>query len=271
MLYADLALARRLEAAEAARYLDYAEARGRLLGPTCCDSEPVGGGYAVFAGVDNPYSCAVGLGLDGPVSEAAFDRFEAFYERSGAQPGLSLCPLADPTLLEHLNRHGYQVEMFMHVWYRPLARFEPYPPPPGLIARAIEPEEADLWTLIAFRGGLDSDEALPTETVTIAPYPLMAHTSCWLAWLDGEPAGAGTLRIDGGEAALFGASTRVPFRNRGVQSALMHARLAAAVEAGCDLASIHTEPGSHSQRNVERLGFRLAYTKVMMRAGEVQA
>ena len=57
-------------------------------------------------------------------------------------------------------------------------------------------------------------------------------------------------------------------RKLGVQYALIAARLAAATEAGCDLAVVYTEPGSESQRNVERLGFRLAYTKVTMRSTE---
>ena len=162
MLFADLNLARRLELADAAKHIDYAEARAKLLGTGCCAWERIGGGYAIFAGLDNPYSRVVGLGLDGPVSEAAFEQAEAFYLQRGAQPVFSLCPLADPTLLEHLNRRGYQVEMFMHVWYRPLVPDETFPaPPPGVAVRAIEPEEADLWTLVAFRGGLDSDEALP--------------------------------------------------------------------------------------------------------------
>lgn len=264
MIFADLDLARRLEAIEAAKYLDYAAARGRLLGAACCASEPVAGGHAIFAGSDNPYSCAVGMGLDGPVSDAEFRRFEAFYHRHGVRPALSLCPLADATLLEHLGRRGYAIEMFMHVWYRPLARYEADPMPPGLIVAAIRPEEADLWTLVAFRGGLDSDEATPNETVTIAPYPHMDHAACYLAWCEGEPAGAGTLGIYGGGAALFGASTRVPYRNHGLQLALLHARLAAAAQAGCDIVCVHTEPGSPSQRNVERLGFRLAYTKATM-------
>jgi len=265
MIFADLALAQRLEAAEAARYLDYAAARARLLGSTCCNSEPVGSGHAVWAGVDNPYSRSVGLGLHGPVNETEFEQFEAFYRDRGATPALSLCPLTDPTLLDHLNRRGYRIEMFMHVWYRSLARYESYPAPPDLSARVIEPEEADLWTLTAFRGELDSDEVAPNASITIAAYPYMAHTTCWLAWLDGEPAGVGTLRIHDGAAALFGASTRPAYRNRGVQNVLLHARLTVAAKAGCDLAVIHTEPGGPSQRNVERLGFRLAYTKVTMR------
>jgi GNAT superfamily N-acetyltransferase len=90
----------------------------------------------------------------------------------------------------------------------------------------------------------------------------MAHTACYLAWIDGEAAGAATMSVQGGLAELFGASTRPLFRNRGVQTALLASRLAEAQRQGCDLATTHTEPGSASQRNVERLGFRLAYTKV---------
>ncbi len=67
-----------------------------------------------------------------------------------------------------------------------------------------------------------------------------------------------------GLASFFSASTRPAFRGRGVQTALLHARLAAALGAGCDLAMVHTAPGSASQRNVERLGFRLAYTRVVL-------
>jgi GNAT superfamily N-acetyltransferase len=269
VLFTDLDLARRLELADAAKHSDYAEARARLLGVSYCARERIGCGYAIFAGADNPYSRVVGLGLDGPVSEAAFDQCEAFYRRRDAQPAFSLCPLADPTLVEHLSRRGDQIEMFMHVWFRALAPEEVFPAlPSSIVARAIEPEEADLWTLVAFRGGLDSDEAVPNKDVIIAPYPSMVHTRCWLGWHDGEPAGAASLAVHDGVASLFGASTRVPYRRLGVQAALLAARLAAAAAAGCDLAVVHTEPGSESQRNVERLGFRLAYTKVTMRRSD---
>ena len=70
--------------------------------------------------------------------------------------------------------------------------------------------------------------------------------------------------IHGGVAEFGGASTRPAFRRRGVQTALLHARMDAAREAGCDLALVVTAPGEESQRNVERAGFRLAYTKVVV-------
>ncbi len=51
---------------------------------------------------------------------------------------------------------------------------------------------------------------------------------------------------------------------KGVQSALLRARLDQARQAGCDLAVICTQPGSGSQRNAERQGFSVAYARTMM-------
>jgi N-acetylglutamate synthase-like GNAT family acetyltransferase len=62
--------------------------------------------------------------------------------------------------------------------------------------------------------------------------------------------------------ALCGAGTDLQFRRRGLQTALLRARMAAARDAGCEYAVVVTNGGSDSQRNCERLGFRLAYSKV---------
>jgi GNAT superfamily N-acetyltransferase len=56
-------------------------------------------------------------------------------------------------------------------------------------------------------------------------------------------------------------STRHEFRRRGVQAALISARLEAGRAAGCDLAMSVTQPSSGSQRNLERQGFRVVYTR----------
>jgi GNAT superfamily N-acetyltransferase len=62
--------------------------------------------------------------------------------------------------------------------------------------------------------------------------------------------------------ALCGAGTLADYRGRGLQAALLRARMAAAVEAGCEYAVVVTQGGTTSQRNAERLGFRVAYSKV---------
>jgi ribosomal protein S18 acetylase RimI-like enzyme len=62
--------------------------------------------------------------------------------------------------------------------------------------------------------------------------------------------------------ALCGAGTMAEYRGRGLQTALLRVRLAAAAEAGCEYAVVVTQGGTASQRNCERLGFRGAYSKV---------
>ena len=63
---------------------------------------------------------------------------------------------------------------------------------------------------------------------------------------------------------LCGAATLPAFRRRGVQSALLSARLAEARAANCDLTVVTVEPGSRSQANVQRRGFVPLYSRLVM-------
>ena len=92
---------------------------------------------------------------------------------------------------------------------------------------------------------------------------LATDDATW-AWIDGQPAGGGALEIHDGVAALMAADTLPAYRKRGLHTLLLHARLAAATAAGCDLALVHTAPGSASQNNVLRAGFQLAYTALTL-------
>jgi GNAT superfamily N-acetyltransferase len=88
---------------------------------------------------------------------------------------------------------------------------------------------------------------------------------CLLAEIDGEPGAAGALFIHD-RIALFGGSATVPeLRRRGLQTALLHERMRYAFDRGCDLAMMVAAPGSDSQRNAERNGFRVAYTRTKWR------
>jgi GNAT superfamily N-acetyltransferase len=66
--------------------------------------------------------------------------------------------------------------------------------------------------------------------------------------------------------ALFAGAATIPrMRRRGLQAALLQERLRYAFEHGCDLAMMVAEAGSESQRNAERKGFRIAYTRMKWR------
>jgi GNAT superfamily N-acetyltransferase len=90
-------------------------------------------------------------------------------------------------------------------------------------------------------------------------------STCFLAEIDGQPGAAGALLVHEGVALLAGAATVPELRRCGLQGALLEARLRYAREHGCDLAMMVTEAGSTSQRNAERQGFRIAYTRIKWR------
>ena len=114
--------------------------------------------------------------------------------------------------------------------------------------------------------GVPAHEEFCRELITAA-LPDMTQAdgfSCWLARVDGEPAGAANLRLMDGLAQFCGAATLPAFRRRGVQTSLVSARLADAAEHGCDVAVVTVQPGSRSHQNVQRRGFELLYARAIL-------
>jgi hypothetical protein len=109
LVFSDLPLARRIEAAEAAN------ARGCTAIHPEAAALDVAGGCAVFVGAGSPLSHAVGIGLNGPVTGQEIDLLEAFFRSRGSQVSIDLCPLADPGILTTLGDRGYRVTEFNNV------------------------------------------------------------------------------------------------------------------------------------------------------------
>jgi GNAT superfamily N-acetyltransferase len=80
----------------------------------------------------------------------------------------------------------------------------------------------------------------------------------------GGPVGVALSSSEGGVAWLSGAGVLPASRGKGLQAALVRARLAWAASRSCDLAASATEPGSASQRTLERCGFRVAYPRAVL-------
>ena len=131
--------------------------------------------------------------------------------------------------------------------------------------RRVLPDETDLWSYTVGRGFFDQAE-LTTEEMdvgrAICAMPGRAVLPGRL--VDGEPAGAAAEAIYGGLATLFADSTIAHFRRGGLHAELIAARLNEAMAQGCELATASTLPGSGSQRNYERLGFEVVYTRVTL-------
>ncbi len=262
MISVDQALSRRLELAEAQAGAESARTLGRLRPESNAAVETIAGGYAVFAGVGSPVTQAIGLGLSGPVTHAEVDRLEDFFRSRGDAVRIETSPLADMSLIRLFGQRGYRVEEFSNVLIRALERNEAWPPlAPGIVVRQAAVCDAELWARTVAQGFA---EHFPVTPELLEVTQMFCHTpaaQCFLAEIGGEPAGGAALSIRDGIAGIYGASTLPAFRNRGVQTALLQYRLGIAATAGCDLALTITQPGSTSQRNVERQGFRVAYTR----------
>jgi GNAT superfamily N-acetyltransferase len=263
VLFPDLTLAQRLERHEAWSSSEHARTQARLYPETRATSQPIAEGRVVYCGKRSLMSQVYGWGLAGPVLASDLDRIEAFYRGRTPRIRVQVCPLAQPALLRLLGERGYAVQDHMNVFARPMDSIGAEPASvPGLSIQIAAPEDARPW-FESTAAGLDWAEPDGPTFMTIR-CTLKSDTRLFLAWLDGRPVGGGALETHDGVASLMAADTLPAFRSRGIHTALVHARLAAAREAGCDLAMVYTRPGALSQRNVLRAGFQLAYTNSTM-------
>ncbi len=275
MIHADVHLARRLEAIVCAEWRRLADTT-RSLWPqkdaTCLE---VAGGVALWLGEGSLVNVAAGMAMEGPIGESELRQVEDFYTTRGASPILATCAFADPTLFALLAKRGWQITEFENVLALELDRpggqagvgagsapggSAALPEPTGVEVRVCAGAERELWGHVAARGFSDEAEPGPAQEEFGSIMATRGDAILVLGWADGQPAGTGTLVVDDGVGWLSGDSTLPQFRRRGIQQAIQRYRLQLARDAGCTMAVTESAPGSGSQRNMERLGFRIIYT-----------
>jgi hypothetical protein len=265
MIHADAQLARRLEAVICAEWRRLARTARSLWPEKQVTYLDIAGGVALWMGPASLVNVAVGVAMNGPIAEDELRQVEDFYTRRGVPPILATCPFADPTLFTLLGRRGWRVTEFENVLARELDGPPGWPdaappqPPSGIEAHACAGPERKLWGQLAACGFSDEAEPGPGHEEFGAIMAARPDTILVLGYADGQPAATGGLVIDGDVAWLMADSTLPGYRRRGMQLAIQRHRLEIARKAGCRLAVTESAPGSGSQRNMERLGFRVVY------------
>jgi GNAT superfamily N-acetyltransferase len=262
--FADRALALRIERAWTRWTVASVAAYGRHTPSAEVAAEPVGDGLAAFYGPGSTLSQAQGLGLDGPVHAADFDRMERFYGRRGTPVQVEVCTLADPSVWALLGARGYRPSEPSHVLLRALAPGEVWEP--ALTVEPVGPDDAERFARTVLGAFFEPPHAPPADLVAVATAGVsVPSATCWLAQVSGHAAGGASSFATAGVMLFAGDGVLPAFRGRGVHDALLGARLAAAARLGCAWAATCTVPGSTSQRNAERLGFRVAYARLLFR------
>lgn len=264
-------LARRVDRAE----IEFCAMAARHGAHGASASLEAGGGLALYGAPGSPLNKVLGLGLGCDVTDADLDAVEAFYEEREAAVQIELCPLAQASLPSRLCARGYSVLGFENELARTLeGPPRPAPDSPGVRVERIGAGQDDLWVRVTARGfavaeTVDST-AEPAEIDGAALEAIMSmmrnftHPALklYLAFVGDEPAGGGATWVCDGVLGICGTATDHRMRRRGVQRAINQRALVDAPREA-DLAIATVAPGSVSQRNFERLGFQVLYTRAM--------
>ena len=198
----------------------------------------------------------IGLGLDGPVDrEWLADRL-ARYAAAGQPYSVSLCEELAGDLGPWLVERGLTPRTRLAKMAR---RTDDLPPlPDGPAIRDVGVEEAGIFADTACRGfGLpESLEGM------FAPLPALDAWRNMLTWVEGAPAGTGSIHL-GKDAAWIGNGSVLPdYRRRGLHRHSMLHRMHRAADLGVTWILTETNrpgPGETgpSFRNMQALGFRI--------------
>jgi GNAT superfamily N-acetyltransferase len=219
----------------------------------------VAGGVAIFTGLSSPMTHAMGIGMNGPVSEEDFERLETFYRERGSSCLIDLCPMAHDSLIAFIQNRPYRVIEFNNILVRGIGRDEMFHPDPAI--RSVGDEEKALWSRTICEG---FSESMPLSDEQVSLMATISNGMFCLLGVDsgGSPVGGAGLAIQDRTALFMGDAVIVGFRRSGWQARLIRERLSIAQRIGCDLAAVSVLPGSTSHRNYERAGFQLLYMRV---------
>jgi GNAT superfamily N-acetyltransferase len=238
------------------------------------ESRPLAEGWLAFGGRGSYVNKAAGFGLDRPITEPELDELVTFFTSRGVEPRVELSPFVPPPLLEGLARRGFGLQRFGNVLTRKILQGDglrallPLGWPEGVTIERVDPRDdaaVRKYVEISESGFLAEGELLPAEFLEVGIKAVRRPVQdAFLARAGREAVGAGGCESSGGVTTLFGTSVKPAWRGRGIQQALIVARLERGRERGSQLAVIISGPGIPTERNAARLGFEMAYSRVTL-------
>lgn len=262
MIFSDKALSQKLERAEGRANADFVETRAKLQPESGACWIDVGGTYAMFDGVGSPCTQTFGLGMFDEVTDESLDTIESFFRDRDAPVFHEVSPMASPELMSLLSDRGYRPIELTSVMYRGLDGEIDGARNTQIVTRVIASGEVDLWARTSASGWVTEHESLADFMFGFGQVSAQCSGSFpWIAEIGGVAIATGMMFIHEQVAVLAGASTVPAGRNKGAQNALLAARLRFARDQGCTLANMGALPGSQSQRNAQKNGFNIAYTR----------
>lgn len=239
-------------------------------------SIPVADGFAAYAGPKGYVNRACAIGLEGPASAAEVDQVIDFFTARDEDATIEVCPYTHPALVQAAGARGFVVKHFVSVLALPLAEAKTmriYAEEP--VVEGVTIERVDKQDDAALAGFVDTAERgfAPDNA---APLPISYELTMKSArgkttdpFLARDATTGAILAVGGSESSagmttLYGAVTVKEQRGRGLQAALIRARVRHGIAQGQEVAVVMTAPGGATERNAVRLGFVMVTTRAAL-------
>ncbi len=231
------------------------EATQRLYPELDAAGIEVAGGIARFNGFD-ALSEAFGLGTLAPVGADEISRLTEFYASHNSTPRVFVTPMAHPSLARSLALAGFAPAEYENVLVsddlETHARYDD---------RIAVATDLDAWALASMRGFMGDE---PAETGD-PRFGVVLASADGIVPLEGREGSAivltAVMSLRGECAFFFAGATVAGSRRRGWHLATIRDRIARARDGRAQIMRATAAPGSASERNFLRSGFRVLYTR----------
>jgi GNAT superfamily N-acetyltransferase len=210
------------------------------------------------------FNRVIGAGVLWPLDERGIDAVVRHFTAKCRAPCVEVYPgITSPELRSALGRagftdsgHGFESQVLETDRAIDLAL-------PGIAVRRVAPTERTHFGELV-RDGFDvsGDGVLGPFFVDLTVASLThlgGDGAAFIASADGEDAGTGQLVLTARVAGCYSGSVREKFRGRGIQKALIAARVREGLARGRRVFISQTDPDSASGHNLRDLGFRTLY------------
>lgn len=251
----DESLVRRLETSAAQATVRLTE-RMRLA-----EGVPFRDGALIAMGAGRYVNRAMGVTLH-ELGDADFNEIENFFTAHGLPPMLEVSSWSNAATVALMAERRYTPQ-----WFRGMYAIMPASQPvdESVTIEEVTNETVGVWQDVLARGNEVADSvARQTSDEYALANRAMNDSTDFLAFIDGQPVGSGSLQVVDGVGWLGGAATLRSHRSRGVQTALLRHRLSFAATLDCELVAATAIPNGASARNMHRLGFTHVQTQVVL-------
>lgn len=255
-----LEIARRAREAECRYTLSRLQTMERLPGnPSRVAHKMAGGAYVMCCRIPTPeYNRITGL-ADEQVDE--IPDLLAWFAAHDAQPSFEVTPDLDtPRVIAAIAKAGFIPTRFQAVTFGPPAALEELPP--RVAVDVVTAETFDAFLESYARGwGFTPTGRLKDSARDWLSEP---NWTLYLGRVDGAPAGAAILYMDGATGYLAEAAVDPGARGRRLHTHFLNRRMADAGARGADLiCAVATQSYSTSHRNMIRAGLQTLHTKAV--------